>query len=359
MKVCDISNLSGGEILSRPIMTLDYQVLLAEGTILRKEYIEKLIELGIREVYIREEINTQEVVLLKDEIENNFKEKVKTIIEKHTYTHSKELVELSKTADNIIKNLLEEEEVIEKIYDIKERIADIYEHSITICSLAILTSLKMKIPQDRIHDIGVACLLHDLGLRYLTIDYMNKKLEQLSELELSEYKKHPVYGYSALKNEPWISELGKNIILYHHERLDGSGYPLKATDIPMEARIVNVCDAFDEMICGIGCERIKVHEAIDHLRKNKDILYDGKIIDTFLEFTAVYPAGSYVLTNEGEIGIVLRQNKNMPDKPFIKIIYDNKGETVLQDIVKDLSVYDNIFIERVMENNRKEEQGND
>lgn len=350
MKVRQIDDLTGGEVLARAVMTLEYNVLLSEGTVLRKEYIEKLSELGIREVYIKDEITTEEVVLLKNEVEKSFKDKVRTIIEKHTYTHSKELVELSKTADNIITNLLEEEGVIEKIYDIKERNTDIYEHSITICSLAILTSLKMKIPHGRIHDIGVACLLHDLGLRYLTINYMNKSMDKLPELELSEYKKHPVYGYSALKNEPWISDISKNIILYHHERMDGSGYPLKATDIFLEARIVNVCDAFDEMICGIGCERVKVHEAIEHLKKNKNVLYDGKIIDVFLEFTAVYPAGSYVLTNEGETGIVLRQNKSFPDKPFIKIIYDKKGERIMHDLVKDLSAYNNVYIERVMEN---------
>ena len=73
----------------------------------------------------------------------------------------------------------------------------------------------MKIPQSRIHDIGVGCLLHDLGLRYITVDYTNKDMQEFSEMELAEYKKHPIYGYSALKNETWISELSKDIILYH------------------------------------------------------------------------------------------------------------------------------------------------
>lgn len=350
MRVCKIDDLSGGEILARPVMTPDYQVLLSEGTKLRKDYIDKLKELGISELYINDFEKTEEVAILKDDLEKNFKDKVKTIIERHTYSHSKELVELSKTADVIITNLLEEEEVIEKIYDIKERSCDVYEHSITICSLAILTSLKMKIPQYKIHDIGVACLLHDLGLRYLTIDYINQDINGLSDMELAEYKKHSIYGYTALKDEYWISEMSKNIILYHHERLNGSGYPLKATNIPIEARIVIVCDAFDEMICGIGTNRVKVYEAIQHLKENKDILYDGEVVDIFLEFTAVYPAGSYVLTNEGETGIVLRQNKNHPDKPYIKVIFDSKGERIQHDVVKDLSMEKGISIIKVMEN---------
>lgn len=350
MKICKIADLSGEEILAREIMTSDYQILLSGGTRLRKEYIQRLQDLGITEVYIKDDIYTQEVVILKMELEKNFKDKVKALIEKHTYSHSNELVELSKTADTIIDNLLEEEEVIEKIYDLKERSSDIYEHSINVCFLAIITSLKMKVSQKKIHDIGVACLLHDLGLRYITVDYTDKDVNELSEAELAEYKKHPVYGYSALKYESWISELSKNIILHHHEHIDGSGYPLKAVGISKEVKIVNVCEEFDEMISGIGHKRLKVYEAIEHLKKNKNIKYDASIVNVFLKITAVYPAGSYVLTSRGEIGIVLRQNKNHPDKPYIKIVYDEKGERIQQDIVKDLSTDKNIFIEKVVEN---------
>lgn len=349
MRICDITELSGGEILAKAIMTSDYQILLSEGTKLKKEYIGKLKELGISEVFVKEEVNTQSELIIKDEFENKFKEKVKNVLEQHTYTHNEELMELSKTADSIIDMILEQKEVIEKIYDLKERNTDIYDHSISVCSLAILTALKMKLPQATIHDIGVACLLHDLGLRYITVDYVNKDINELPESDMLEYKKHTIYGYYALKDEGWISELSKSIILYHHECLDGSGYPLKAKDNPVEVRIVNICERFDEMICGIGCKRVKVFEAIQHLKENKDILYDGKIVDVFLEFTAVYPAGSYVATNKGEIGIVLRQNKNYPDKPFIKIIFDEKGERIQGDVVKDLLVEKDIFIEKVIE----------
>ena len=103
------------------------------------------------------------------------------------------------------------------------------------------------------------------------------------------------------------------------------------------------------MICGIGHEKRKVHEAIRYLKQNRNILYDCKVVDTFLKFMAVYPAGTYVKTNEGEIGIVTEQNNHFPDRPFIKIILDRKGDRVWQDISKDLSMEKNIFIEEVVE----------
>lgn len=342
MKLRKVCELEGGEVLAKAILTSDYRILLSEETRLRPEYIEKIKDLGINEVYIKdpELVSAQEVVLLKAELEESFKEKVKTVLEKHTYNNSKELVELAKTADNIIDNILEEDEVVEKIFDIKERSSDIYEHSISLCSLATLTALKMKLPMGKVHDIGVGSLLHDLGLRYLTINYENQNLDTLSNVELAEYRKHPVYGYSAVKNEPWISNIGKNIILYHHERMDGSGYPLKAKEIPFEAAIVGVCDAFDEMICGIGCKRIKVYEAVEYLKNYRGVKFAKEIVDTFLEFTAVYPVGSKVLLTDNRSGNVIRQNKEFPNRPVIQL---ENNEIV------DLIKINNVFIEKVLE----------
>ena len=152
-----------------------------------------------------------------------------------------------------------------------------------------------------------------------------------------------------MKNEEWLSDLSKAIILYHHERMDGSGFPLKTKEIPFECRIVNVCDTFDEMICGIGYERVKVYEAIEYLKQLKEIMFDKRVVDTFLEFTAVYPAGSHVLTNEGELAVVLRQNRNFQDRPVIRIIRDKNGKDVREEVIKDLVKIHSVYIEKVID----------
>lgn len=344
MKLCNVNDLKGGEILAKAILTPEFRILLSDETILHPEYIEKIKEFGISEVYIKDEeqVRGQEVVLLKSEVENFFHDKVKSILEKHTYSRKDELMELSQTADHIIANIMEEDEVVEKIYDIKERSADLYEHSINICSLATLIALKMNFSREKVHDIGVGCLLHDLGLRYLTINYMDQNLFKLSKVELAEFMKHPVYSYSVLKDEKWISNISKNIILYHHESLDGLGYPLHAKEIPLEAQVVGVCDCFDEMICGIGCKRVKVHEAIEYLKNNKGVKYNAEIVNVFLEFTAVYPVGSHVLLSDNTVGTVIKQNKEHPDRPVVQIM-ENKQKMI------DLTKVNHIFIEKVLE----------
>ena len=350
MKLRKIQELNGDEILARNIMTWDYTVILPMGVVVRREYIERLKELGIEEVYVRDkEASAHEIVILRTEIDESVKKTVRDVLERHTYRNNGELVELAEAADNIISNILAEDKAIEKVFDIKERIADVYEHSISVCSLSILTALKLGIKINKVHDIGLGCLLHDIGLRYMTLNYYNQDIESMKRRDVMEYIKHPVYGFSSLKDEDWISELSKNVILYHHERLDASGFPLRTGDIPFECRIVNVCDAFDEMICGIGCKRVKVYEAVEYLKNYKKRYFDGKIIDVFLSLLAVYPVGSHVLTNEGELGVVLSQNKGFQDRPVIRILRDKDGNDVEGEIIKDLVKIHNIFIDKVID----------
>lgn len=352
MKLCKTTDLKGGEVLAKAVMTPEFQVLLSDGITLRPEYIEKIIELGVTEVYIKEdEIYHQQRLLLKADLESSFHNKLKKILEKHTYQRNAELKELSQTADSIISSILEEKEIVDRIYDIRERSADIYDHSVSICSLATLTALKLKLPQESVHDIAVGCLLHDLGLRYLTIPYENMDVESLSVQETTEYKKHPIYAFTVLKDEKWISDLSKKIILHHHEKMDGMGYPLrlKGRDMPIEAKIVIVCDTFDEMICGIGCKRQKVYRAVEYLKTFRGIKFDGKVVDAFLEFTAVYPVGSNILLSDGSIGRVIRQNKEFPDRPVLQLLQDAKGNKVSGEIIADLLKINNVFVEKVLE----------
>ena len=144
MKICSINELKEQDILARDVMADKYNVFLYKNTILNKRYIEKLKDLDIQYVYIQDNITDEEVVVLKKEIEEKSKSKVKEVILKHSYSSGNDLKVLSETADNIITNILEEEEVIENIYDIKERSADVYTHSISICVFRMIRAPLLK-----------------------------------------------------------------------------------------------------------------------------------------------------------------------------------------------------------------------
>ena len=346
MKLVEIKNVKDGDVLARAIVTDEYNELLPKGTVLKSDYISKLRELDIREVYIEGEgITEQDAAILKEEVKEKCREQVQTIISKHTYkTDNSDMVVLSKTTEDIISNILEDENVVEQVYEIKERSADIYEHSISVCSLSMLVALRLKLDRESVRDIGVGCLLHELGLRYTTVEYENLDINSLNEKDLIEYKKHPVYGYSAIRNENWLSQRSKEIILGHHERIDGSGYPLHSKDQSREVCIVEVCDFFDEVICGIGYERLKVHEVIEYLKIYKGLTFSEEVVNELFTFVAVYPAGSIVITSNGEKAVVIGQNKGFPERPILRLLSDREGREVTEEVTVDLLEHNSMFI---------------
>lgn len=389
MKLVIVDDLREGEILARDVLLEDYTVLLGKGTEIKKEYIQKLRDMSILTVYVEEpeevteaketvkettqEVETEEekevqeeqvikkepveeakaktkatkipleeLTILRDDVEQKIKNKVRDILELHVYQHTEGLEEIAETAQNIITDLLEQQEVVEKVYDVKERSADIYEHCLTTCTMATLVGLKLKLSEKDVYDISVSALIHDLGLRYLIVRYENQDIHFLPKNQQEEYKKHAIYAYTAIKNEEWISEEAKEIILNHHEHKDSSGYPLGTDTMSRACQVMSVCDEFDEMICGIGKARVRVHEAINCIRNYSGIWYDDDIVKAFLQLIAVYPVGSKVRTNQGELAIVIKQNPHFPERPVLRVMQDKYGQAIMTekrlDLLKDIDV---------------------
>lgn len=328
MKLVSVEDLKENDVLAQDVLTEDYRVLLSRGTVLKQEYIEKLEKLDIDEVYLEENGDIEEIHVLHNDIEEKVKERVKTILEQHVYQINNQLEDVLAEAEIVINDVLENEKVVEKIYDIHERSADLYEHSVNVCALATLTGIKYGLEKEDIYDIAVASLLHDLGLRYIATDYENMDIQELALTEQEEFKKHPVYGYTVLKSEDWLSNQVKEIVLNHHEKKDGTGYPLNNKKMSIPCQIVAICDLFDEMICGVGNVRTHVYVAIGHLRNYSGIWYDEKLVDTFLQFTAVYPVNTKIKLTTGETAIVIKQNSKFPEKPIVKVIKDDLGKSV-------------------------------
>lgn len=349
MKLMKLEELKGDEILARSIMTEDYKELLSEGIKIKKEYIPKLKAIGIREIYVKDKIaNLETLAILREDVNENCKMKVQDIISRHTYQGNDEMMEIGKTAKNIITTILEDDNVVEQIYDIKERSADLYEHCISMCTIATLIALKMDISREKVYEISVGCLLHELGLRYIVLDIDNIDLNDFSNQDLAEFKKHPLYGYEAVKNADWMSKTSKEILLCHHEFLNGEGYPLHTSELSMPIKIASVCDYFDEHICGIACKRMKVHEVIEFIKNERGILFDENVVDTLINFIAAYPTGSEVITNEKEKAVVIRQNKGFPERPVLQIIEDKEGKPVKNVVIKNMLEYNYLFIDEVL-----------
>ncbi len=351
MKTISVSELTGGEYLAKPVKLSDNQTLFYEGTCLYMKHIEALVSANISEVVIFEPtvLSPKEKKVIREQLKTDCSRKMRTVMEKYV-TYDNGIKEISETANEIVEDMFSREEVVDRVYDIRERNADLYDHSIMVASLSILTALKMNLSQWEVYDIGVGSLLHDMGLRYLSTPYQDVDVEKEFDPEsLFEYKKHTLYGFSSVEKETWMSNESKKIILFHHERLDKSGFPFKQIVMPIGVRIVAIADAFDDILCGIGVKRGNVRQALEYIRNGKDKLFEGRIVDYFLEFIAAYPVGTTVITNKGDEAIVIEQNEHFTDRPKIKLIKDRTGKSYDDDKMIDLLENDDISIEHVKE----------
>lgn len=351
MRSVKVSELKGGEYLARSVETKEGKMLLYGGTCVRTAQINQLVENGVKEVQIFEENIKQKKTkeLIRQEIHNDCKSKIKNILNNYVCREDESLQEITETANEIIEEIFEREELAEKVFDIKERNADIYDHSTTVSALSVITAIKMNVDRTLVYSIGVGSLLHDMGLKYTSVEYNNVDIQNFTPENLFEFKKHTIYGFSSVEKEKWMSSSSKKIILFHHERINGTGYPLKQKNPPIEVKIVSVCDAFDDKICGIGCERVHVSEAIDYLSKYKDIYFDGKVVDVFMEFVAKYPVGTKVITNIGDMAVVIEQNDHFTDRPVIRLISDKDGNAYSSEVLLNLAEKRSISIEKVVE----------
>ncbi|MBQ7942607.1 MAG: HD domain-containing protein [Lachnospiraceae bacterium] len=354
MRLVTVEDIKAGDILAKDVLLEDYTILLGKGTELKDAYIEKLRDLNIVTVYIEEtqeddsRLSLEEITILREDVEEKVKNKVKDILELHVYQKTEGLKEIGDAAQKVISNILSDKAVVEKVYDVKERSADIYEHSLTICTIATLIALKLELTEKEIYDIGVSSLLHDLGLRYLVLHYEDQDINLLPAKDQEEYRKHPIYGYTAVKKESWISEEAKNLVLSHKEHIDGSGYPMGTEVVSRSAQIIGVCDEFDEMICGIGKARVRVHEAISTIRNYSGIWFEDDIVKAFLGLIAVYPAGSKVMTNQKELAVVMRQNPHFPERPVLRVISDRFGQPIKEEKIIDLVKDTTVVIQQVV-----------
>ena len=340
-----LNQLKGGEKLEKDVQSDNGMIILPAGTVIKKDYISKLREMKI--FYVHIECETESVIdpVTEEKIKQQCQVVVKNTIEKYSYCGDVELKEITKVADNIMDDILSQPEVMYNVSCVRDRTEGTYAHSINVAALAVMLAIKMGLSEERVRDIAVGSLLHDIGLVYIPQYLLGKDIETCSERQVKEIRSHVIIGYSVLEREKWLSNRVKEIILSHHERCDGSGYPmrLKANKIHLDTKIVALCDEFDNQVYGCFTPKKKVKDVIEYLVSQADVKYDFRVVKVFNESVAAYPNGTYVVTNQNEVGIVVRQNEKMPVRPIIRMITDSDGDSydeyIEKDLTKDLTLF--------------------
>lgn len=157
-------------------------------------------------------------------------------------------------------------------------------HQRKVTSLGCAIAKEMSLSEDEIDGFRLAGAIHDIGRTYIPVEILSKP-SLLTDIEFAMVKSHPKVGYDILKmvEFPWpIAQ----IVLQHHERMDGSGYPqgLSGKDIMLEARILAVADVIEAMASKRPYRPAhSIDKALEEISQNKGVLYDSKVVDACLK----------------------------------------------------------------------------
>ena len=214
-----------------------------------------------------------------------------------------------------------------------------YMHSVAVCALMIALSKQLGLSEQETRRAGIAGLLHDLGKALMPMEVLNKP-GKLTDEEFAIIKKHPAEGHRLLLGNSGADEMMLDVVLHHHEKIDGTGYPkgLKGEEISLFAKMGAVCDVYDAITSN------RPYKAgwppSESLRKMAEWAtghFDQRVFQAFVKSLGIYPIGSLIRLASGRLGLVIDQSEKSLLTPCIKVFYSTLAQARILPEVIDLS----------------------
>jgi HD-GYP domain-containing protein (c-di-GMP phosphodiesterase class II) len=244
--------------------------------------------------------------------------------------------------------LLEDESSVLALAIIKDHDEYTFTHSVNVCIFSLTIGQRLGLHRSWLGRLGMAALFHDIGKVAIPTGVLNK----VGVLDVDEWKAirlHTLLGVRRLSQMPSCNEhmLHSIIVAFqHHLNMDMSGYPNvpPETSLDLFSRIVRIADTFDAMTTERPY-RNKVyspHDAIRYLVAQAGTKFDPVLVKAFAGAMGIFPVGTVLRLNTGELGIVVRRSElsGDPDRAMIRVIVDGDGSQATEERYIDLGVVD-------------------
>ncbi len=344
MRLISLSMIKPDMKLAKAIYHNDCLILRA-GVMDLQRFAISLKNLGIEYVYIDDAFSDGIEIpdAISEETRVNCKRILRQTLEEFEAKTVVDLTEMSDSIHNIIDEILANPDIQISLNDISAADEYTFTHSVSTTVYSLLIANKLGYNKQMMERLAAGALLHDIGKIILDHKILNKK-GGLSPEEFEHVKLHTTLGYDMLKKCLGLTELSRIISLQHHERMDGSGYPMGclAGELHEFGRIVALADVYDALVTD-RCYRKKwsSNNAVNYLVEHAETKFDLKLVSILIKQIAIYPNGSMVRLSTKEVGIVKEQNKNFPLRPMIRVISDENGSEITPyelDLMKVLHI---------------------
>ena len=195
-------------------------------------------------------------------------------------------------------------------------------HSVAVGALMMGVARELGLGQGETETLGLAGLLHDIGKSHIPVEVLDKP-GPLDDAEWSTVKSHPEHGHEILSRIRGIDPIVLDVCLHHHERIDGTGYPLRLSGgaLSLHARIAAVCDVYDALTSKRAYKDSRPPaEALGWMQRTHGH-FDPALLRKLRVLIGTFPAGTLVRLQRGRLAVVLNEPATDPLNPRVRAFY--------------------------------------
>lgn len=345
MRLVPTKCVKNGAVLAEPLYTENGTVFIKEGTQLTERLIERINQVNIFSVYIKDQHSTGELDrLVNTQLRQRGYNLVKRIFDAAGNTKPDGtpaplpiidlMPELGRLMEDIIYEMTGFKEKQLEYIDIKNTSSYLYSSALNVALISVLIGWELGLGPDMINELFMGGIFHDIGMAMIPKGIAYKK----GPLELEEKRQilyHPVKGYDYLRDKSYLSSYVRAVTLGHHEHADGTGYPNRKSgeELHLLTQIIGISDIYDAMTSDRPYRQaIPPNEALEYLMSVAGKHYSVELVKAFIKKINPYPVGSLVKLGDGQLAVVRKVFSDMPLRPVISIIREKSGGYEYEDV---------------------------
>lgn len=284
MEKVAVDKLNAGMVLARSIYQSDGRILVRKNVEISPSIIARLKDLRFPAVYVKTAATSGLNEPVSDLTRSEVIQSIARLDSAFRSGKGINFLACKKPLQNMIFEVEENRDVPINSIEIRSLHDSIYNHMVQVSVIAIRIGLQMGYDQERLFELALGVLVHDIGMTRVPSDVLNR-IGGLTNDEVAQIRTHPKVGYELIKQSRDLPEAAAAVAFEHHERYNGTGYPRKLAGIHIHeyARIAAAADVFDAMTTEKPYRPAKpINEALEYIKSQKGVEFDPLVTDALV-----------------------------------------------------------------------------